>query len=290
MKKTKRLHRGGGLLCVNSPGVRILNGSVVLLWSVIIILPLVMVFFMSFKTNTEVGYSGIFSPPQSFLNLDNYLTFISRSKIFQAYKNTFILIFCSVPVSLLLAAMASYVLDRFDFLGKELISALFTCAVMIPNITTQIVIFKMIQSLGVYNTRWAGVILFTAVDIVQIYMFRQFVRNVPRELDESAMIDGAGVPAIFFRIVLPQLAPAFATTAILKALSIYNDMFIAYLYMPDTALRTVSQSIRLFTNDYGGQWNVISAGVMLIMLPTLLVYLFTQRWIVNDLTGGAVKG
>lgn len=186
--------------------------------------------------------------------------------------------------------MASYVLDRFDFLGKELISALFTCAVMIPNITTQIVIFKMIQSLGVCNTRWAGVILFTAVDIVQIYMFRQFVRNVPRELDESAMIDGAGVPAIFFRIVLPQLVPAFATTAILKALSIYNDMFIAYLYMPDTALRTVSQSIRLFTNDYGGQWNVISAGVMLIMLPTLLVYLFTQRWIVNDLTGGAVKG
>ena len=119
MKKTKRLHRGGGLLCVNSPGVRILNGSVVLLWSVIIILPLVMVFFMSFKTNTEVGYSGIFSPPQSFLNLDNYLTFISRSKIFQAYKNTFILIFCSVPVSLLLAAMASYVLDRFDFFGQK---------------------------------------------------------------------------------------------------------------------------------------------------------------------------
>lgn len=290
MLKKKKVSKSNSLLNVHSPGLKFLNYSVALVWAMIIIVPLVMVLFMSFKTPQEVGLSSIFAPPESFLNFENYTWFAERSKIFMAFKNTFFLILASVPISLLLAAMAAYVLDRFRFRGRKLVSALFSGAVLIPNITTQVVKFVMITKLGVYNTRLAGVILFTAADIVQIYMFRQFITNVPKELDESAMIDGASLPTVFFRIVVPQLSPAFATTAILKGLSIYNDLFIGYLYMPKSELRTVSQAIRLFTTDFGGQWNYICAGVVTILIPTLVIYLLAQKWIVNDITGGAVKG
>ena len=290
MLKKKKVSRSNSLLNVHSPGLRVLNYTVALVWAMIIVVPLVMVLFMSFKTPQEVGLSSIFAPPESFLNFENYTWFAERSKIFMAFKNTFFLILASVPVSLLLAAMAAYVLDRFRFRGRKMVAALFSGAVLIPNITTQVVKFVMITKLGVYNTRLAGVILFTAADIVQIYMFRQFITNVPKELDESAMIDGASLPTVFFRIVVPQLSPAFATTAILKGLSIYNDLFIGYLYMPKSELRTVSQAIRLFTTDFGGQWNYICAGVVTILIPTLVIYLLAQKWIVNDITGGAVKG
>lgn len=278
------------LLRVDSLGLRIFNYAMIFIWSVIIVVPLLLVLFTSFKSTDEMVASSIFALPKSFLNFENYQIFVDRAKVFLSFKNTFFQILCCVPVSLLLAAMASYVLDRFRFKGRKLVAALFSGAVLIPNITTQVTKFTLITSMGVYNTRWAGVILFTAADIVQIYLFRQFIQNVPRDLDESAMIDGASLPRVFFKIIVPQLTPAFATTAILKGLSIYNDLFICYLYMPASELRMVSQTIRLFTTDYGGQWNIISAGVVTILLPTLIVYLFAQRWLVSGITNGAVKG
>ena len=179
MLKKKSQTNSGALLNVHNPGLKLLNYTVALIWATIIIVPLIMVFFMSFKTSKEVGFSGVFEPPESFLNFENYVWFAERSKIFMAFKNTFILILASVPVSLLLAAMASYVLDRFRYRGRKLVSALFSGAVLIPNITTQVVKFTMIMKLGIYNTRLAGVVLFTAADIVQIYLFRQFIKNVP---------------------------------------------------------------------------------------------------------------
>lgn len=290
MKVRKKQQSEDYLLAIRSPGLKCFNFVLILIWSVLIITPLLMVFLTSFKTNKELAFNDVFALPESILYFDNYKVFIDRAKVPLSFRNTLFQIAISVPISLLMAAMASYVLDRFRFRGRNLINILFAGAQLIPGITTQVVKFTMIRSMGLYNTRWAGVIMFTAADIIQIYLFRQFVKNVPKELDESAMIDGASLPTIFFRIIMPQLVPAFATTAILKALTVYNDLFICYLYMPASELRMVSQTLRLFTTDYGGQWNVISAGVVLIMLPTLVLYLFSQRWIISGMSSGAVKG
>ena len=290
MKTRKRKQANDYLLEISSPGLKCFNFILILIWTVLLVTPLLLVFFTSFKSNEELALSDVFALPQNILNFENYKLFIDRAKLPLSFTNTLFQIIISVPISLLMAAMASYVLDRFQFRGRALVNLLYSGAVLIPNITTQVVKFTMIRSMGLYNTRWAGVVMFTAADIVQIYLFRQFVKNIPRELDESAMIDGASLPTIFFRIIMPQLVPAFATTAILKALAVYNDLFICYLYMPSSELRMVSQTLRLFTTDYGGQWNVISAGVVLIMLPTLVLYLLSQRWVISGVSSGAVKG
>lgn len=290
MRRKKKEYTDDCLMKVDSIWLRIFNYLMVAIWTIVIVVPLAIVLFTSFKSNEELVHKGIFSLPDSFLNLDNYKLFVDRAKIPLSFSNTLFQIICCVPLSIFMAAMAAYALDRFEFRGRQLVGALFAGAVLIPNITTQVAKFTLIKALGVYNTRWAGVILFTAADIIQIYLFRQFIKEVPKELDESAMIDGASLPTVFFRIVVPQMLPAFATTAILKGLAIYNDLFISYLYMPSSELRMISQTLRLFTTDYGGQWNAISAGVITILLPTIIVYLFAQKWIVSGLTNGAVKG
>jgi multiple sugar transport system permease protein len=189
-----------------------------------------------------------------------------------------------------MGAMLAYALDRFQFRLRGLVTALFAMAVMIPSVTTQVSIFTLVKGLGIYNTIFAGIVLYTSTDITQIYVFRQFMSNIPKELDESGMVEGASLSTVFFKLIIPQLTPAFATVSIIKALAIYNDILIPYLYMPKNSLNTVAQAIRLFVTDMGGKWPIVAAGVILILLPTLVIYLFAQRYIIAGISDGAVKG
>lgn len=290
MRKSKKTEDAPMLLVVRNPLLKCFHYLVLVVCVCIVVLPILIFVFMSFKTSEEYIHSGIFQPPVSFLNFENFKIFIRESSLGVAFKNTVLLIAVSVPISLMMGAMLSYVLDRFNFRFKNLITALFAMAVMIPSVTTQVSVFTVIRSMGLYNTIFAGMVLYTATDITQIYVFRQFMSTIPRELDESGMIDGANIITIFIKIIIPQLYPAFATVAIIKVLAIYNDILIPYLYMPKKSLCTVAQAIRLFVGDKGGQWPVVAAGVILILIPTLVTYLFAQRFIVAGVSNGAVKG
>ena len=109
------------------------------------------------------------------------------------------------------------------------------------------------------------------------------------DMDESAMMDGASYFKIYRSIIFPQLKPAIATVAILKILGIYNDMLLPYLYMPSPDLRTVTTSIMMFYSTKTAAWNVMSAGMLLIMLPTVLIFLFAQKYIISGIGAGSVK-
>jgi multiple sugar transport system permease protein len=141
-----------------------------------------------------------------------------------------------------------------------------------------------------YNTIYAGMVLYVATDVLQIYVFLQFVRRIPYEIDESALLDGSSFFRIYWSIILPQMKPAIATVAIIKMLGVYNDMFTPYLYMPKSTLRTVTTAIMMFSYDRNSQWNVMAAGILAVMIPTLILYLFAQRSIIAGITEGAVKG
>lgn len=155
--------------------------------------------------------------------------------------------------------------------------------------TTTIATFTLIRALGVYNTIFAGVLLYIGSDIVQIYIFLQFVKQIPIALDESARLDGASRVRIFYSIILPQMRPAIATTAILKILNIYNDFFTPYMYMPRAALRTVATALNTFASDKMANWPLMSAAIVFVALPTLVIYFFLQKQIIGGVTDGAVK-
>jgi multiple sugar transport system permease protein len=228
--------------------------------------------------------------PDNIANLGNYINAIEKGQMLIGFKNTLLLSIVCVSGSVLMGTMVAYALGRFDFKFKKVILNAFLASTIIPSITTQVATFTVIKNLGIYNTIYAGMILYLATDIIQIYIFLQFIKKIPCDLDESATVDGASYFKIYWSIILPQMIPAIATAVILKTLTIYNDMFIPYLYMPKSSLRTITISIMRFSNDQNSQWNIMAAGIITVMIPTLLLYLFLQRYIISGVTDGAVKG
>jgi multiple sugar transport system permease protein len=258
--------------------------------SLVLLLPLVAIVLTSLKTAGEAdGSSGAFALPHDWLNFSNYATAFTDGHLLTAMKNTAIILVVSITGTILIGSMTAYAIDRFEFRFKRLVVFLFLLATLVPGITTQVATFQVVDFLGLFDTRWSAIVLYMGTDIVAIYIFIQFIRGIPVSLDEAARLDGANAFAIYWRIILPNLKPAIATVVIIKGITTYNDFYIPFLYMPDDNLGTMSTALFRFKGPFGAHWEDISAGAVLVMLPTLVIFLLLQRFIYNGFTSGAVK-
>lgn len=260
-----------------------------LLAAVIAIVPLLVVFLGSFKTKDEFSSTKVLELPQSFLNFDNYIRAFVEGKMLLGFANTLFILFFSIVATLLTGTMTAYVLSRFDFKMKTLVQTAFLIASLIPSITMQMSTFQIISRLGLFNTRLSTVILFAGTDIISIYIFLQFLNNISRSLDESAIMDGASYFTIFFQILIPLMKPAVITVLIIKGVNFYNEFYTPFLYMPSTDLAVISTALFKFKGPYGTQWEVICAGVIITIIPTLIIFLLLQKQIYSGLTQGSVK-
>ncbi len=249
--------------------------------------PLLIVVNVSLKTNEEYMMTGVMSLPEHITDVSNYVRAFIEGNFITGFINTAILVVISVPVTIIIASLVAYTLSRFNFRLRSLVYLAFLIPTFIPGMTVTIATFQVIKALGIYNTLMAGILLYIGTDIMQIYIFLQFINNVPVSLDESAMLDGAGRFKIYTSIILPQLKPAIATTIILKLLGIYNDFFTPYMYMPK--VRTVATSLYAFSGDKLAEWPLMSAAIVLVAIPTIIIYIFLQRHIISGVTDGAVK-
>jgi multiple sugar transport system permease protein len=257
--------------------------------SLIIMVPLVVVFLTSLKTSKEVTDGGALSLPGDWLNFGNYATAFTDGKMLSAFGNTAFILLFSITGTVLIGSMTAYAIDRFAFRAKRPVMALFLIATLVPGVTTQVATFQVVNSLGLFNSLWAPILLYTGTDIVSIYIFLQFIRGIPVSLDEAARLDGANAFTIYWKIILPLLKPAVATVVIIKGITVYNDFYIPFLYMPAEDLGTISTALFRFKGPFGAHWENISAGTILVIVPTLLVFLFLQRYIYNGFSQGATK-
>ncbi|MFC4098889.1 carbohydrate ABC transporter permease [Paenibacillus xanthanilyticus] len=259
-----------------------------LIGAFVVLFPPYVVLVNAFKREDEGG--SPFALPASFLNMDNFRTVFERADLGHAFLNTLVIIIASLIGNIILGTMVAFALGRIEFRGKGVILGAFLFATLIPTITTQVVVFSLLQDFGLYNTLGAPILLFIGADVVQIYIYLQFIKNIPEELDESAMMDGASLFRIYRTVIFPLLGPATATLVILKTINIYNELYIPFLYMPKTELVVVSTSIMRFAGNNQAQWGNICAAILLIMIPTVVMYLFLQKYIFSGVTSGAVKG
>jgi ABC-type glycerol-3-phosphate transport system permease component len=255
--------------------------------AVVTLLPLSVLVFASLKTASEYAETGPFDPPENWLNFDNFVTAFTSGKMLEGFVNTTIVLVVSLVGTIFIGTMAAYALDRFAFRGKKLVFGLFLVATLIPGVTTQVATFQLINGLGLYDTKAALILLFMGTDIIAIYLFIQFMQSIPVSLDEAAMIDGANRWTIYWRIVLPLLRPAIATVVIIKGIAVYNEFYAPFLYLPSEGL--ISTSLFRFKGPFGAQWEIIAAGTVVVIIPTLIAFLLLQRWIYKGLTAGAVK-
>lgn len=271
----------------NDP-VQYIKYLVLTLWTFIVLFPPYVVFVNAFKRTDEV--TGPLALPNSFAYLENFRIAFERADIGRGFLNTVIIIAISLIGNVILGTMVAYALGKFNFRGKMLILGAFLFATVIPTITTQVVVFSLLKTMGLFNTMFAPILLFIGADVIQIYIYLQFIRNIPNELDESAMMDGASLFRIYRSIIFPLLMPATVTLVILKTINIYNEIYIPFLYMPKKELVVVSTSIYRFASNNQAQWSYISATILLIMIPTVVMYLFLQRYIFSGIASGSVKG
>lgn len=257
--------------------------------AVLSIAPIIVVLLTSFKTSDEMKVKGVMSLPDSFLNFQNYVTAFVDGKMMLGFINTTIVLIFAIAATIMTGTMTAYVLSRFKFKGKTIISALFLVASLVPSITMQMSVFQIIVKMHLFNTLFSTIILFAGTDIISIYIFLQFLDNISIAVDEAAIIDGAGYFTIFFKILLPLLKPAIVTVLILKGVTFYNEFYIPYLYMPKSELAVISTALFRFKGPYGTKWEVICAGVIITLLPALILFLRLQKHIYSGLTSAAVK-
>ncbi|WP_063847668.1 carbohydrate ABC transporter permease [Bacillus sp. FJAT-28004] len=254
----------------------------------IIFIPLLITLFASFKTSMEIGSEFSLKPPTRF-DFDNFQVVLEKGKFLQGFGNSMFLVAVSVVINSLLGTMTAYAINRFDFRLKKIILGLFVAGMIMPSMITEISRFTVIKNLGLYDTIWAPIVIYAAANLIQLYIFTQFIKGIPKELDESAMLDGCSYFKVFFKMIFPLLLPATATLAIIKAVDVMNDMYVPYLYMPSSSLRTLTTTLMYFSSSKFGSWDYLSSAIILVMLPTLLIYLVFSKYIFKGIVAGAVK-
>lgn len=260
-----------------------------IIWSMIILFPLGILFFGSFMSLEEFSSSQGLRLPNSFLYLDNYVTVLKEGQLIKSFVITFLIILISVMMSIFIGSMVAYVYHRFRFKGRKLLLLAYFLVSAVPMVITQVGTFNIMTTLHLYNTIWAPIILYIGADVTMIFIYLQNMEQLPLELDQAAMMDGASFFKIYWHIILPLLTPATTTVALLKMLSIYNDFYIPYLYMPSSDLPTISTGIFRFVGPSQTNWPLICAFILISMIPMLIIYLVLQKQIEKGLSQGSMK-
>jgi ABC-type glycerol-3-phosphate transport system permease component len=257
--------------------------------SLVVLIPLVVVLFASLKTHAEYSTTGPLTPPRNWLNLHNFATAWTKGDMLRGFRNTTIILVVSLAGTVFVGTLAAYAISRFAFRLKRLVLGLFLVAALVPGVTTQVATYQIVKSMGLVDTFGAAIVLFLGTDIVSIYIFIQFMQSIPRSLDEAAVIDGASRLTVYRRVILPLMKPAIATVVIIKGIAIYNEFYIPFLYLRSPDLNVISTALFRFKGPYGAQWETIAACTMIVILPTVVIFLLLQRFIYNGVTAGATK-
>ena len=270
--------------------IKFLEYAALILGSFVALLPIVSSFMTSFKSGDEYAATNAMTPPQNWFNFENYRQVWVEGDMLRAFLTSFGVVIVVVLVSVMMGSMLAYVLNHFAFPGNNLIRNLFMIATLIPGIAMQVTTYQIMRQLGLLNSIWGYMILMSGTDVISIYIFLQFFENLNVALDESAVLEGCTYFGVFFKILLPLTKPAIVTVAVLKGVGVYNEYYNANLYLQSNSWRTISTALYSFSGPFKSSYNIICAGVLLTLIPSLIIFLFFQKQVYAGLANGSVKG
>lgn len=253
------------------------------------ITPFIFMVLNSFKEKFEMLTKGVFTLPDK-LYLDNYVEVIG-GKFAGFFVNSVIVLAVSLTLLLLVAACASYPLSRFKFKLNGPIYALIIACMSIPVHVTLIPIFKMTRSVGLYDTIWALIGPYVAMGVpISVFILTGFMKGIPKEIEESAEIDGCNKIQMFFKMILPLSKPGLSTLAIYNGVNMWNEFSFAYTLTQSSEKRTLPLAVWEFRGRYSMNTPMIMAVLVLTLLPMLIMFIFAQDKLIKGMTAGAVKG
>lgn len=270
---------------------RLLPGYVLLLlWLVFTVVMIGWIVLASFSTTKEIFNNELL---KSGLHWENYTNVLSKHKMSLYFLNSIIYSISGCVGIILIAAPAAYVLARINFRGKPAVNNLFVVSMSIPSVMLILPLFKMATSLGLIGSRWTLIVLYICINVpFGVFFLIGFFASLPKALEEAAEIDGCTPDQAFWRIMFPLAQPGIVTLSIFNFITIWNEYFMALIFANKTELRTISTGLQSIVQSmkYSGDWAGLFAGVIIVFLPTFLLYIFLSRKIIAGVTGGAVKG
>ncbi|MDR2608672.1 MAG: carbohydrate ABC transporter permease [Treponema sp.] len=253
------------------------------------IMPFLWVLTSSFKTNREIlTFSWRFSTG---LNLKNYSNAFRIAPIAQYFKNSIFVTFMGIVLNLLFMSMAAYVLARTDFRAKNFFRTLFAMGLLIPGAALLLPLYTSIRAIGLYNNVWGLIIVFTAFGIpTSVFVMSSYFLTIPKEMEESAYIDGAGFVRTYSTIILPLARPAFATAGIMQFLLCWNEFQFSFTLTTGHEARTLPVALYYFKSAFASDYGAMFAAIVLVSLPCIIMYILLQKQVVSGLASGSVKG
>lgn len=260
--------------------------ALTLLWLV----PVLTAVVTALRTNNDILTKGFWSLP-SVLTLKNFGEAWVRGGLTHYLPNSFIITLPSLVITLFLSSLAGYALSRFRFRGDRLILFVFVAGMMLPFQILLLPVFRMVNALGLYNTYWALIIFHSAFQLgFCTFVLRNYMRTIPGEILEAARMDGCNEFRIYRQIMMPLTLPAMAALATLEFTWIFNDFLWALILVQNDKLKPVTTGLAALRGQYVMDWTVIISGSLIATMPTVLVFLFLQRYFISGLTLGATKG
>ena len=258
-------------------------------WALTNIFPFVWVLMNSFRTRQYI-LSDSFSIPTD-PTLENFTTAFDKLNIFHAYANSFIISTSVTVLVCLLGGLAAYALTRFSFRGHGTFMFCVYACLMIPVFSTIIPVFGLLLDWGLVNTQPGMILPQTAGGLAMaIIILMGYMKSIPVELEEAAFLEGCDVAGVFFRVVLPMSKPALATVAIFTFLNSYNDLFTQLFILRKKDVWAINRLLSEISSQYGTDYGLLCASIVLVVVPVLIVYVFLQKHIIKGMMAGAVKG
>jgi len=262
---------------------------IMLAWAAVVMFPIGIAVLNSLKPNLGEVYKAPFALP-SVWSFDNYLEAWVGAN-FQAYfLNSAIISISSVIIVTFCASTTAFVLVRMPFKGSGFIFAMFLLGVVIPIRLAMAPLFVIVKTLGLLDSIWGVVLVQSASTMpVAVFILTAFLKSVPAELEEAARMDGALPFEIYWRVVLPLVRPALATVALLTFVSSWNEYFLPLIFLRSEANYPITLGISQFKMQFDVQWHLMFAGILIMLIPTIVAFLLASRQFIAGLTQGGLK-
>ena len=265
--------------------------TVLIGWAVTVIFPMIWMIYSSFKTDQELFFSP-WAPPVE-LQWDNFARAWTKAHVGDYLLNTLIVVVPALLLTLIISAMAAYVLARFEFVGRRFLFYMFLSGMLFPVFLALVPLFNLVNQLKMLNTFYGLILVYIAYSLpFTIFFLTGFFKTLPTEIEESAIMDGANPYQVFFKVMLPMASPGLISMGIFNFLGMWNQYILPLVLISDESKYMLSQGLAfmLFKQFYENDWSALFAALTIIMVPTLIVYITFQKQIQDGITTGALKG
>jgi len=260
-------------------------------YSVVVIYPMVWLLYTSFKSSGELFASAWALP--TVLRWGNYVEAWKDAQIGEFFFNSVFVTITTVAIQLIVGGMASYVLARYTFRGGQQVYYYFLAGLMFPIFLALVPMFFLLKSLRLLDSHMGLIGIYIASGIpFSVFVLTAFFKTIPKEMEEAGLIDGCSPYGVFWRIMLPLAKPGLITVAIFTFIAIWNEYVVALVVLASSFLRTLPLGIAnlMMVEHYKTDWGSLFAGLVIVMLPTVIGYIVLQERITKGITVGALKG